>query len=629
MKKLIFLSLLTIGYNTIFAQVKTYSGKVGLSNVFEPNEISNISSQIIEFNKSMPFPQGYNATNKYAVTQKREALKHNILPFEGQKRAIVTPIVESGFNGAMFAGIPNDNNVAVNNDSMVVSVYNSQIRVFNPNGVLKKAWNLTFFPRDVKNTQAGGTVRVLDRSYDPKIVFDPNSNRFIIVYLEGSESADTRIIVCFTKTASPLDGWNVYEINGNPIGGKQWTDYPMIAINKENLFITVNILRDSSDWRDGFLQSIIWQTDLKSGYDGDSLNYKLWSNLKDNKNKSIWSICPVQKGFIDNEKGLYFLSVRPGDVSNDTLILHHISDNLVGGNAQYSFKILKTSLPYGLPPMAPQKTAGYRLQTNDARVLGAFYANNRIQFVQSSANNINGKSGVMHSIILYPMNSQPNITSKYITYNDFDIAYPTIACASDERYGQQALITFSHSSETEFPGTSVVHYNNEGLYSNQVFTKTGTGAINTFLPDTNERWGDYTCIQRVYNKKNEFWVSGSFGTPINPQAPSNSTNNTWISKIKINDYELTLNKNEISSQSSAYPNPVKDLLYIPLTMINNGKVEITITDSNGKLIQTLSQDINAGENQAFLNVSNLAEGIYIFKVMFNGQLFNNGKFSKY
>jgi hypothetical protein len=462
-------------------------------------------------------------------------------------------------------------------------------------------------------------VGTLNRSYDPKVVFDPKSNRFIIVFLEGSESSDTRIIVSFSKTSNPLDGWNVYQLNGNPFGGTLWTDYPMIAINGEDLFVTVNILKDNTDWKDGFTQSVIWQVPKIDGYSGDTLRYNLWSNIKHN-NKSIWSICPVQEAYQPGDPGMYFLSVRPGDISNDTVFLHRISANY-GNNPSYSYKILKADKKYGMPPSADQKQAGFKLQTNDARVLGAFYVNNKIQYVQTSNNSVNGRSSVFHGVIQFPASANPTITANIISYDSLDIAYPTIVHAGNNVFGRQSIITFSHSSEYTLPGTSVVYFDNNGEYSKLLMTKPGEGYINSFIPDTSERWGDYTAIQRSYVDYNEFWVIGSYGK-------SNNTAGTWISKIRINDPSVGIDNTTITQSPDAYPNPVIDFIHIPFQTESTDEVTVCIYDATGKLVESFVQTLEEGKQKAIINTSGYTQGIYHYTVTVGGNQISNGSFSK-
>lgn len=621
-KTLLFFALLVSGTLMASDTVRLTRGTVPLHNVFEPDSLTGAVSTIYNVAPKIPTPGGIDPRVKYqANVQRQKLVSHPYPSVAGRKRAALPPMVISGFTGASNEGTPNDNNLAVSNDSIVISVLNTFIRVYRTNGTFMKNWSLELFPVDVNATKPGSGVGTLNRSYDPKVVYDPVSDRFIIVYLEGDASNDTRIIVGFSKTNNPLNGWNVYQLSGDPYGGKFWTDYPMIGINGEDLFITVNILKDSSDWRTGFTQSVIWQLPKKRGYQGDTLMFNLWSNIKHN-GKPIWNICPVPDAYQPGHRGMYFLSVRPGDVSNDTVFLHSISDNFSSGsNAYYSYKVLKSDKKYGLPPSAPEKTPGFRLQTNDARVLGAFNVDNKIQFVLTSNNTVNGRSSVYHGIIQFPDNPQPSVTANIISYDSVDIAYPTIAHAGNGVFGRQSLITFSHSGENVFPGTSVVYYDNNGEYSDLVMARKGDGIINSFIPDTAERWGDYTCIQRRYNNSREFWLVGSYGK-------SSNTVGTWISRINMNDPKVEVQPVRLSESWSAFPNPVAGLLTIPFAISSGGEVKVEIHDATGKLVYTISEMQEKGNQKALINVSGLVQGIYFYTVTFNGQKIQDGSFSK-
>jgi hypothetical protein len=612
-----------LGCSALSAQqgVQLTQGSVPLHNVFDPDSLSRTGSGIFNIAASFPVPAGIDPTVKYNANVQREQLKGNRYASGGNKRSAIAPLVVSGFQGSNSEGTPNDNNFAVNNDSFVISVLNTHIRIYNTSGVFKKNWSLESFPKDPKATKPGNGIGTLDRSYDPKVLFDPVANKFILVYLEGSESTDTRIIVAYSKTSNPLDGWNIYQLNGNPFGGKFWTDYPMIAINGEDLFITANILKDNTDWRDGFTQSLIWQMPKARGYNGDTLKFNLWSNIVYN-GKSVWNICPVQDAYQPGAEGLYLLSVRPGDASNDTVFLHSISRNYSSGNAQYSLKVLKSDKKYGLPPAAPQKQAGFRLQTNDARVLGAFYVNNKIQYVQTSMNTVNGRSSVYHGIVQFPDKPAPTVTGNIISYDSLDIAYPTIVHAGNAVFGKQSLITFSHSGETIFPGTSLVYFDNNGEYSSLVMARKGDGYINSFIADTAERWGDYTCIQKRYNNEKEFWLVGSYGKSSNGVG-------TWISKVTMSDPQVGIADRPAQTESEpAYPNPVSDVLTIPFAIQADGEVLVEIRDAAGKLVFTLSESQLEGRQKAFINISYFSTGIYFYTILFNSKDIQNGIFSK-
>jgi len=119
-----------------------------------------------------------------------------------------------GFRGNPNAnsGIPNDNTLAVNNEGVVISAVNSHVHILDKDG------NVLWFR--ILNIIGQFDVGVLNRTYDPKVIFDPINERFILVFLQGSTSDDTRIIVGFSETSDPLEAWNFYQITGKPTDRK-------------------------------------------------------------------------------------------------------------------------------------------------------------------------------------------------------------------------------------------------------------------------------------------------------------------------------------------------------------------------------------------------------------------------
>lgn len=515
--------------------------------------------------------------------------------------ADITPKLTEDFNGLPVggAGIPNDNNMAISNDGTIVSVINSSVSIFKSDGTSIRYRTL--------RTIVNNALPNLDRTYDPKVVYDPQSDRFILVFLQGSTSADTRIIVGFTKTNNPDGEWNFYAIDGNPFLGKTWSDYPIIAINERDLFITVNILKDDESWQEGFTQSVIWQVNKESGFNGDSLVKNLHYDIKYN-GAPVWSICPVQPTPGTSEAGLYLLSVRPSALSNDTLFIHRIS-GFAGGSTAYSLKTAVSDKVYGVPPSAYQPGSGFRLQTNDTRVLSGFYHQGHIQYVQTSYIPLNGSSGIFHGIMENPGAAGPMISATYISDDTFDLAYPSITSVADVRNPYASAITASYSSPLHFPGTLAVYHNKSGnlpsLYGKPVIIRKGDGLINTFLADSIERWGDYTAIQVKYNQPNRVWMSGSYGM-------SNARNGVWIGEIEI-DNNLGI---EISDAGmKIFPVPGAGIFQVELNSAYVGTINFRCYDELGQLIFDQKGEKSVVGNQRWeINLGGISAGVYYLKV---------------
>lgn len=583
-----------------------------LFKVFNPSDLPEASLPVIEAPMDFKAPKHYDIDLKKALDQRKfnkSGLyrKNYVNPTPGSE---MIPSNEKGFEGASTGnvGIPNDNNVAVSDNGYVISVLNSTIRIYNDTGKFLKSWSLYQLTRP-PHTWPDGTTSIGGYTYDPKVMYDQETQRFIIVFLYESKATASLILAGFSSTSNPLDPWYIYKFSGNPLNNKLWTDYPMLGLTKSDLFITGNLLLDSNlNWRTAFVESVIWQINKSDGYAGKPMHQELWHNLKF-KNKSIWNICPVNgsNSLPDNE--IHFLSVRPSDASNDTVFLHKIIGSQASGNATYSHRVITTDKKYGLPPTAQQPSNKFRLQTNDARVLGGFIHQNKIQYVQTTLEPTKINSAIYHGII-HNLTGNPVIKGNIISVDTLDYAYPTIAWAGDKDYDQSALITFSHCGPKTFPGTSAVYVDRYSEYSGVTMIKKGTGnIIINGNPDTNQRWGDYTAIQKVYGKKNQFYLVGSFGKNI-----SGNTNEmaTWVARISVTDGKL------VSSPFKAYgvfPNPAIDKFYFEFDAEIPGTYSIKITDLAGKQIGAIfKQYFDAGYHIYEVKSSEVRPGMYYLSV---------------
>lgn len=64
---------------------------------------------------------------------------------------------------------------------------------------------------------------------------------------------------------------------------------------------------------------------------------------------------------------------------------------------------------------------------------------------------------------------------------------------------------------------------------------------------------------------------------------------------------------------SAYPNPVNDLLNVQFNSTSTGKLNLTVIDITGKLIQQTEYTIQTGENNLQLDTNNFLPGIYLIE----------------
>ena len=336
------------------------------------------------------------------------------------------------------------------------------------------------------------------------------------------------------------------------------------------------------------------------GYSGIALGQQLFYDINYN-DKALWSICPVQPATGFDQTNMYFMSVRPGDASNDTIFLHEISNTLRSGLAKHSLKAIKSNLAYGVPPTAFQPEIGFRLQTNDTRVLSATLFNNRIYWVQSSLVPDLLSSGIYYGVI-DRLGVNPIASAKLISSETLDYAYPSLSYTGLNPDLNSMLITFSHVGENDYPGTSVLFANAIGnlaeILSEPVIVKAGEDLIDTFVADSAERWGDYTDIQRKYNEPGVVWLAGSYGD-------ANARNNVWLARVTAN-HQMTLIDGVIT-----YPNPASSSVRIAANFEQAELVKLELVDIEGSIVKKLeNQQVLPIATEFLLNTSGIASGAY-------------------
>lgn len=565
----------------------------------------------IEFqtDRAFPEPQGYSKELKSSIDKQRLVHLMNQAKHKTNNTNTVTaPSVDKVFTGNGSNGTPNDNSVAVSNGGKIVSVVNTNVRMYDETGASIN----TYKSLAAITTNQLGT---LNRTFDPRIIYDPMADRFIMIFLQGDSSNDSRIVLGFSQSNDPTSTWKFYSLEGNRWGNGTWFDYPIVSISKKDLFVTGNLLQDGKSWQEGFKQSIIWQVKKQNGYDGISLSSKYYDSIVYN-GRPIWSICAVQGGSQPWGPETYFISLRPGDASNDTVFLHTVSNTLESGFAKLSTRILKSNKSYGVPPSAIQPSGQY-LQTNDARALSAIIESGTIYFVGNTIEPVNFSPSVYFGKItgLYP---SPQVTAQYISYDTLDIGYPSIAYMGGGGADKSLLITFSHVSQQRQPGTSAVYIDRYGAINSYVRIREGDGSIN-LLTDSMERWGDYTGIQRKYNEQGVVWVSGSYGNTI-------SQHPTAIAKIKANDTQLSA-KGLTLSELNVFPNPATQLIYLTMQVENPGLYVFSVTDMSGLELKKLQElKLSNGSYKVSFDVSQLSAGSYILKAVTNNEQSLSQKF---
>lgn len=442
--------------------------------------------------------------------------------------------------GIYFGGTPLDNTMCLGKDFMLASV-NSFLWAYDITGDSNLFVDENGSTFNISFAEFGKDYIVdpgVEFPFDPKLVYVPQHDKYIFIFLSGRTPTDSKIIVGFSSTNDPRDPWNVYMLPGNPRGLDQWTDFPMFGFDDKDMYLSINLLKANTSWQLGFEGSIVWQVPMDEGFSGSqNLNTTMYDDIL-YKGTNIRNLTPVQPGdsITQTESGITFLSNRNFDLQNDSLFIVEISEN-----KELTVSTQTLSQPYGMPPNGIQAddnpsdlTDG--LQTNDARFLGATkYVNSAseryIEFVGNTKDFNSGRAAIYHGVLKTDASTISEVQSNIIGVDSLDFGYPNIAYVNNgQGCYEGTLIAFNHTDFTTNAGVSAIRHSNslgESGYSNIIRLKEGDGHVRR-LSGSYERWGDYFGIQSVPGHPNEVYTAGFYGTSTN-------SSSTWFNRIKVTE----------------------------------------------------------------------------------------------
>lgn len=521
------------------------------------------------------------------------------------KVAPSNPLIQASFKGnELKSWTPTDNAIAISNGGILVSCVNYGIEYYDMHG---NALLSNFTWNDFINNA------VLDQGkFDPRVIYDNKNDRFIVVLLHGFSSSTSKILVCFSKSNNPLNGWNIYQMSGCPFGDTSWSDYPNIGLNDDELFIGLNRFGDAPDYN--WKKTYLYQIGLIEGYNGQTLQYGLWDEIYTPDSNDGITLVSASEGMGRSLKDkMYFVQLMPD--SGSYVYLYTLTGNLAAANpsltvAQYPvphFEVCANALQKN-----PTDGTLDSLSSGSAWAQNAFIVNGIVHYTHS-ADIGQGWCGVSYGRIDMALGkAEVNLHGEIGT----DLAYPAVAFYGDDSSNQEAMIAYLQSDASMTPQCGVIGIDNHMNWSARKTVKTGDTVVNILYPPDYaiqpERWGDYTGICRKFNSPYpDVWIGAAYGANTPPRKASYGT---WIAEI--GKYATAA----ISNDLIIYPNPMSDMFTIEFENQEAGNVVVQMLDASGRVVQNLFNDyLKVSKNRISFNKLALANGVYLIKVSRNGK----------
>jgi len=387
-------------------------------------------------------------------------------------------------------------------------------------------------------------------TFDPKIVYDPHHNRFVVVTLElitGTTAVSpanlSRILLAVSKTSSPTlspADWNLFAIDSkmtfvNPgLGGAprdHWADYPGFEVDEEAVYVTANMFTFAAPFG-AFGGSRLWIVHKGAGsggfYDGGATTMTA---------HDPYAPFPGVAVATTTMPALIYGTNGPG-AGIGTYLLSH--SGLSDGTDEF-VQIVRVDNPVTTPtfaqtfvnvgniddvlvglPDAPQLGTATLIETNDRRALDCVWRNNSLWLVATILPNsgsnlaqttahfweISTVGDIAGSIVTATLVQQADIGGEDIGGTTTFTYFPAVAVnrSGDVKFG------FSASSPTIFGGAFVAgRQANDplGMVQPAAVVRAGKASYVAIAGGRN-RWGDYSGISLDPVNDKLFWVFNEY-----------------------------------------------------------------------------------------------------------------------
>ncbi len=194
---------------------------------------------------------------------------HTAIGASSQPKA---PPLAANFSGIPYTGFFPPDPIIAAGPTHLVAVVNGGIALFAKDGTKTQQRALDAFHNGARSADGF--------TYDPKIIYDPHGDRFVVITLDGQSSPDSWLRIAVSKSSTPSNlsvgssasqDWWGYTIDADKDGGVQtndnWADFPGLGVDQFNVYITTNMFSNAGD----FEYAKVWVIAKASLYAGNPI----------------------------------------------------------------------------------------------------------------------------------------------------------------------------------------------------------------------------------------------------------------------------------------------------------------------------------------------------------------------
>ncbi len=215
--------------------------------------------------------------------------------------------------------------------------------------------------------------------FDPKITYDPFSNRWTFVTLSNPASSSSRILIAVSQTNDPTAGWFRFALAADG-SGASWADFPSLGFNSKWIIVQTNMFSVSSG---GFTGSHIYVFNKANLYAGITGAIRFF-------NLTGFGATQAPAMTYDNANpNLYLLQNWNGNAGGAGYLRLYTISGAIGSEILTSPGFIAIGNPWASSHpiidggFAPQLSSTRRIMNNDSRMLSITFRNGSIWAAQT------------------------------------------------------------------------------------------------------------------------------------------------------------------------------------------------------------------------------------------------------
>ncbi len=367
----------------------------------------------------------------------------------------------------------------------VVEIVNGAIAYFQENGTFQFQQAIDGPGGFWSSVGANGFI------FDPEVVFDPLSQRFMAMACERSGNAF--FLLAVSDDSDPNGTWFKYRFNVTPAAGDTDIDSPNIGVDSQAVYLSADFFGP-----DKFLVFMVQKAPLLTG------------GAPTTKSLLIVGSQSYGTPVMHTAAPAFYMAQAFETASSNMLRLHAITDPL-GTPVDTTFDL--TVPTYTQPEDPPQNGTAVRPETFEARFWSAFFRNGRL-----FATHHQGTTRVLQrwyeiNMANWPTSGTPTLVQSGTIDPGPNVRtfFGSIGADSQGNIG----LTYARSGPGEFISMARSYHlvgSPAGSSTPAVIMKASNA------PDTSGRWGDYSStvadpqFDRVFWGAHEFGQNGNWAT---------------------------------------------------------------------------------------------------------------------